>query len=485
MAVNAFLRQFPNSNPQPLLPLNKLHSSDTMPGVRSSLASNAHSPTNMASMTEERQDTLTSFSRQEIHLQKTLQDLLDAQSEGLQSGLGMPPNEDDTSTGGPDTPAPGSYNGSSQRAKGVIPVRQSTRKKIGLRSARRGISRAMNDLAALKIREEEVMEAQLADTEEDLVVVQGLTNKKKGLEEQILNIENEETGQNIEQLKQEEQALDAEIKALENTLWEMKSRQRHLLGQIESLDNSMQSKLSSYKAALTLAEKEATAFLARPKVVTSIAQGVSESLWVLPVPRRTLEMASEYFYEERERLRQRSHDIEVERNALQEGVVMWEDVVAEITAVEQTLQEEMQRLPADQPSKRSVENGSMDGMQIVLRRLEGAKLRIESQLTLAEERRWKLLVCCIGAELEAILAGYEMLQNVAGASQSSGMAKGTNIDRERANDEGRLIDEIGPDLSNASKTQVIAGGCPRIMDRSEDEDDEPGPELLISHMEDE
>ena len=477
------MRRLSNNNQQSLLPLNMPHYSDETPGASNMLPSNAHRLSHMASMSKERNDTLVGFKRQEIYLQKTLQNLLDAQSEGLQSGLGMSPEEDGVSSAAGGTPTLDSIDGGSERAKGVVPARQSKNKRIGLRSARRGISRAMNDLAALKTQEEEVMEAQLADTEEDLIVVQGLTSKKRALEQQVSNIENEEVSRNIGKLQQEERTLDAEIKATENKLWEMKSRQRHLLGHIESLDNSIQSKLSSYKAALTLAEKEARAFLARPKV-SSLITG-SQSLWALPVPRRTLEMASEQFYEEREKIRQRSVDIEVEKNALEEGLLMWEDVVADVTAVEKTLREEMQQLSIHQSSRTAENSGTMDGTQTILRRMESAKSHIESQLTIAEERKWKLLVCCIGAELEAILEGYEILQNVVGTSQSPNMVDRTNVDRDRPNCESQSTDGMRADPPSTSKPQETLAKPPRVMDRSEDEDDEPGPELLISHMEDE
>lgn len=477
------MRRF-SSNPNPLLPLNMSHYSDAALHVDNSSTPKAYSPSNMASVSEDRYDTLIGFDRQERYLQKTLQDLLDAQSEGLQSGLGKTTGEEDVSSAGGDTPKSGSFDGGSKRTKGVVPVRQTTRKKIGLWSARGGISRAINDLATLKSREWQIMEAQLAETEEDLMEVRGLTSKKEGLEQQVLNVENEEAGRNIEQFKQEEKALDVEIKETENKLWEMRARQRQLLGQIEGLDNSVQSKLSSYKAALTLAEKEAKAFLARPQRYSSILQGGSESLWALPVPRRTLEMARDHFYEERERLKQQSTSIEIETTALEEGAVMWEDIVAEVTAVEKTLREEMKRLPTQQSSKTAEKHGAVDGMHNILKRMESAKSYIESQLVIAEERKWNLLMCCVGAELEAIIEGYEILLGVLSASQTSNTAEKDKAVSGRAPGEGQLFDEIEAGSSSTPKPQGTSAGPSRFLDRSEDEDDEPGPELLISHMED-
>jgi len=484
MAVNAFIRRISNSNQQPLLPLNTSYS-DAAPRVDNNLAPKARSQSRMASLSEDCHDTLVGLARQESYLQKILQSLLAAQSEGLLSGLGISTVGDEASSAGGETPTSASSNGDFKRMKGVIPVRQNTIKKIGLQGARRGIARALNDLAALKSREGKVMEAQLAETEEDLSVAQRLASKKKGLEHQVHNIENEEASRQVEEFKREEKSLDAEIKVIESKLWEMKARQRHLLGQLEGLDNSIQSKLSSYKAALTLAEKEAKAFLARPKGNSSNSQGGSESIWALPVQRRTLEMANEHFYEEREELNQWSMDIRFEKSALEEGAVMWEDVVSKVTAVEEILREEMQRLPAHQVPKLASENDAADGVRNILKRMESAKSHIESQMTIAEERKWKLLVCCIGAELEAIIEGYEVLQNALNASRISDTVEKDDEGSTGAHGNGHLLDEVLKGPQDTPKPQDKSTESPQFLDRSEDEDDEPGPELLISHMEDE
>lgn len=483
MAVNAFIRRFSSTNQQPLLPLNMSHYSDAASRDDNNLAPKAHSQSNMGSMSEDCNDALVGFTRQESYLQRTLQSLLDAQSDGLLSGLGISTGGDEAASAGGNTPTSGSLNGDFRRTKGGIPIRQNRTKKIGLRGARRGISRAMNDLAALKSREGEVIETQLAETEEDLSVVEGLASKKKGLEQQVHSIENEEASRQVEEFKREEEALDAEIKATESKLWEMKARQRHLLGQLEGLDNNIQSKLSSFKAALTLAEKESKAFLARSKVNPSSPQRGDESLWALPAQRRTMEMATEHFYEEREKLNQWSMGIKIEKRALEEGAIMWEDVVSEVTAVEKILREEMQRLPAPQAPIRADKNDSANGVQKILKRMESAKSRIESQLAVAEERKWKLLVCCIGAELEAIIEGYKVLQNALDASQIPDAEEKGVGGTIMPHGDGHLIDEIVTGPHNTPKPHDKPTGS--FLDGSEDEDDEPGPELLISHMEDE
>ena len=476
-----------NSNQQPLLPLNMSHYSDAVTHVAYSKESNAPNQSSMTSMSTDYQDTLIGLTRQEVYLQKTLQNLLDAQSQGLLSGLGLSIDNNELSPFRADTSRSGSVDGNFKGTKAAIPARQTTNKKVGLRGARRGIFRAINDLGALKSREGQVMEAQLAEVEDYSTAVQGLASKQKGLEQQVQNIKSEGASQKVEQLKEQETALDVEIKKLENQLWEMKARQRHLLGQIKGLDNSVQSKLSSYKAALLMAEKEGRAFLARPKMHSSGFRGEGErdSLWKLPVERRTLEMAAEHFNEERETLKQRSMDIEVEKKALEEGLVMWDDVVSEVTALEKTLREEMQWLAVDQTSKEGEKDGAVGSMHTILKRMESTKSHIGSQLKLADERNWKLLVCCIGAEFEAVNEGYEVLRDALRASQNSDTAERDTADTQRGRGDRHFINELIPRSPNMLKPHDAPPDPSRFLDKSEDEDDEPGPELLISHMEDE
>ena len=485
MVSTAFMRRFSNTNQPSLLPLSNMsHSSGTAPRAGDLHASDRYNQPHDTKLSREHQDVLVVFTRQEAYLQKTLQNLLDAQSQGLLAGLGLPPESGGFSSYRAGTPRSASEDNDSKQIMGVAPVRQSVKRKIGLCGARRGISRAVIDLAALKAQEGQVIEGQLADIEEDLMVVQGLASKQTGLEHRIQSIENEDPCRKVKQFKHEEARLDIEIKAMETNLWEMKARQRRLLGQIEGLENTVQSKLSSYKAALMMAEKEATAFLARPKVHGDSFQGAGESLWALPIERRTLGMADEHFNMERERLKQRAMDIDVEKIALEEGLMVWESVVTEVIALEKVLREEMQRLAADSVSNKAEKIGAVRGMEIVLERMKNTKIHIEGQLKIAENRNWKLLVCCIGAEYEAINEGYEVLQTALGTSQNTTIAGGSDANPSSPQDD-RFNDAVILHPPEINKPHNVPTGASRSLDRSEDEDDEPGPELLISHMEDE
>lgn len=432
-------------------------------------------------------DALLALSRQEAHLQSTLQTLLDAQSEGLLAGLtGGPPQDEASSTGSrtPTTTDRGDPSLHQSKPRSIIPVRQPARRKIGLRGARRGIARAIADLASLKSEEGQVLDNEIAERQGILSTVSAFERKSTGLREQIEGIQAEDSSQRVEHLQAEEKALGNSIHDLETQLYEMKARHRHLLREIDGLNNTVQSKLSSYESALALAEKDIKSFLARPPVETT--SKVTTGVWALPRERRTLEMAKEHYTEEQQTLRTRIEAVQAEGSALEDGGAVWEGVVQEVNAVEKSLRDEMQRMSSSSSLVDTGENENettTKGMKAILQTMENAKTRLKFNLDIAESNNWKLLVCCIGAELEALVEGQAVLEGALGASTAGGKAHSEATDSSRnegaapAAAEGALIDDSAP----ASSPRIGSSEPPRGgLDRSEDEDEGPGPEFLVS-----
>jgi len=412
-------------------------------------------------------DALLSLTRQEHHLQSHLQTLLDAQSSGLLAGLGM---KNEGTTGSTTTPSsPASI---PRRPKSVAPTRQPSSKSISLRGARRGISHAIDDLAALKSQQRELLEAKLENRGQDLEVVENLTRKQEGLQEAIEHIEAAPTTSRITSLRSEEQVLGAEIAEMETKLYQMKARHRHLMREISGLDNSVQAKLSSYRESLNLAEKEARLFLSQPPAHDGGLGEKEEGFWALPVERRTLEMAGDDLRGGRVELRKRWRAVEGERVALEEGKELWSEVCVIVGEVEKRLTEEMKVM-------RDGDEGGGEGMRRVLAVMVKAAGQIEEKLNVAEEKNWRLLVCCIGAELEAIMEGERVLQaaceEVGGNELSHGMdTKDIRSETNGLNgSETSRRSDNGVRLTQPSRDSLV---------RSEDEDDEPGPDLLISHQ---
>ena len=427
-------------------------------------------------------NALIAISRQEAHLQSTLQHFIDAQSDGLLAGLASRPPQGETSSTGSSTPTTThSSPGGPGKPRSIIPVRQPPKRKVGLKAARRGIARAISDLASLKVEEGRIIEIELSERAQVLSTVQQFEAKMGGLKEHINRIKSEDKPRKVEELKGEERALSQEIQELETRLWEMKAKHRQLLQEIEGLDNSVQSKLSSYQSALVLAEKESRTFIERPPIKGSMSTSIP-GLWSLPVERRTLQMVRDQYADEQDLLRKRFDDVETERVALADGSNIWHDVVDEVTGVEVLLREEMREMREMQaPLVRENGNGdAIGGMRKILNHMSKARSRIASKLGISETRDWKLLICCIGAELEAMNEGQSVLQRALEAAERSGSEEYVSKDGDTPVMGARSVSpfEISARLEELGKHDQAE---PRgISDRSEDEDDGPGPDLLIS-----
>ena len=358
-------------------------------------------------------------------------------------------------------------------------MRQPAKRKLGLKGARRGIARAIVDLATLKVEEGRILEGELLQRAKALDTTQRFEAKTVGLKKRIENIESEDTTCQVEGRKGEEKALDHEIRELETRLWEMKAKHRHLLREIEGLENSVQSKLSSYQSALALAEKDSRRFLERPPIQGN-RTATTAGLWALPAERRTLQMAREQYTEEQDVLRRRFNDVETERGALEDGSSVWNEVVEEVDGVEKLLREEMQGMKA--PLVQENGNGNALGrMRKILDHMSKAKSRIESKLEVSEARDWKLLVCCIGAELEAMIEGQSVLQGALEIAEQSEGAEYVNEDGSAPVTSTNALSpvELSARLEGLGEQSLVEPGG--TSEKSEDEDDGPGPDLLISN----
>lgn len=420
-------RIFPPSSP--LLPQHDRRrsrsSSSTTPAPASSSRSPSASqssilrPAPLSASVAYHSDPLLPLKRAAKSLQRTIQSLLDAQSEGLLAGLTSKNAQDDISSNGSLTPTPTMSITTTMRTSTTIPIRQPPQKKISLRGARRGLSRSMHDFAALKQEEEEILQTQVQERESALQTVESYIAKREGIQSEITSISSESGAQSAGHLRADADELDIQIRELENRLFEMKARHRHLIDQAQQLENSVQSKLSSYNASLELLDKDVRQFLARPPIIqpssgmaNSSVNGDlgADSFYALTPQRRTLRMASEHWRLEQQSLTRRKNAVEREKTALQSGGKLWRGVITEIQSFEGDLKAQMQKLSS--PSISQLERD--EGMRSVLGGMDKTMGVLEERLQEAEEKDWKLLICCIGAELEACREGREMLVDASG-----------------------------------------------------------------------
>lgn len=479
----------------------------------------------MPHLSSKHQDPYLVLSREEEHLQKNLQKLIDAQSEGLLAGFAGASDHDERdnlSSTGSRTPTtsissigtPWGLNQSSSHYASsspiTIPIRQPARRKIGLHGARRGITRAISSLAHLKSSQATLLSSELDEKSSDLFTVQSLSAKQSNLAEQIRAIEQrKDASGRISEMKKEKKVLDEEIRELKDRLWQMKARQDKLLGDIQGLENRVESQLSSYKAALELAKKEARSLLRRaPRATATITANVviggqyrkstEEGIWSLPPDRRTLPMAEEHFLEEQQTLRKLIEAAKFEQTECEEGAQVWEDVVRSVSAVETMLRTEMQRnthsstppprppllhheIQPDDTNNESTESSPEAKMKKFHGEIHRSIHFLESKLGLARQRGWKLLDVCISAEVEAMREGEQVLTDALNPAPSSPYSSKRADDDVMDRDEGEEISlissrRIDDDLIDADERER---GSPISSRRVDDDlmDGDEGEEI--------
>ncbi|KAF2254555.1 hypothetical protein BU26DRAFT_514440 [Trematosphaeria pertusa] len=419
-------------------------------------------------------DDLLALQRRARHLEQQLQELLDAQADGLMSGLaGNDPAADDLVSNGSTTPTVSSIRGTDRSAENDDYTHGlRTKKKVGLNAARRGIFRRIQQLASVKAEELDLLDEDLKDLQNIVQKTDAWSQKRSRLEKKIKDIEGENGGTRAQSLQTEASKLEQEIRQKEEELWALKARHRRVLNELADTENSVEAKLSTYKASLSILDKEVAHFLVRPPDANHVPLSPSPFLQ-LPAKRRTLEMAHDYWHDEQTRLREKCEEVDFDRAALDEGAVLWNNVVKKVVDFEASLQNHMQqagRSNSPDPSR-------------LLEKMDATVSYLEDSLELASSRSWNLLVCAIGAELEAFKQGKEMLEEALG-SKRKGKEKVTDklVDTESTHAESEE-DEVSRSTIRIGRSSPpkpsVSPPKPKFFDT---DDEDPDPELMISHQ---
>jgi hypothetical protein len=450
------------------LPLyNSSPSSRIPPPVTASVLWNA--PKTSLSPPPRVPDDLLALQRRARHLEQQLQELLDAQSDGLMGGLVRSDNApDDLMSNGSTTPTVSSVRSSDRDTENGTAAHKPRRRKIGLHAARTGISKRVRQLAGVRAEELDLLDEDLRELQATVEKTDAWTQKRTRLEKKITDIEGEDAGAKTQILQTEASQLEQEIRQKEEELWALKRRHRRVVDELADTKNSVEARLSSYKASLALLDREISDFLARPTNVNHVPLSTTPFL-TLPVKRRTLEMARDYWQDEYTRLAEKCEELDTDRSALDEGALLWNDVVSKVADYELSLQSFMQ-----QAGRSSAPNSSQ-----LIEQIDTTISYLEEKLELATRRNWNLLVCAIGAELEAFVQGKSVLEEALGVKRK-GKEKASNT----------LLDYIDGDLEQKEEMSVSAIRIvrspqkpslpkPKLFDT---DDEDPDPELMISHQ---
>jgi hypothetical protein len=416
-------------------------------------------------------DNLLALQRRAKHLEQQLQELLDAQADGLTSGPGANNStSDDLVSNGSITPTVSSVRGTGESTESEDHT-QGTQKKVGLNAARKGISRRIQQLARVKAEELDLLDDNMNDLLAIVEKTDTWTHKRSRLEKKIKDIENESPASKVQDLQAEKSRLEQEIRQKEEELWALKTRYRRVQNELADTENSVEAKLSSYKASLSIMDKDIASFLKHPPTTNHVPLSTAPFL-SLPAKRRTLEMAHEYWTDEQARLAEKCEEVDINRAALDEGAILWNEVVKKVVDFETNLQIHMQAMqrPNSNPTK-------------LLEEMDATIAYLEEKAELASSRSWTLLVCAIGAEFEAFKQGKDLLHEALGINRKG---------KERAIEKLVDTESAHPEIEDeeASRSAIRIGRSPppktsvpppkpKFFDT---DDEDPDPELMISHQ---
>ncbi|PWW80098.1 hypothetical protein C7212DRAFT_349589 [Tuber magnatum] len=264
----------------------------------------------------------------------------------------------------------------------------------------------MRELAEIKGKEEKVYASEVAERETLVKDMRSLGDDASLLEKEIHKIEDGEEGREAQALREAKSEVEREMQELRIRLSKLEDHHAALKYKLEELESTVSSKTSSYQSSLVTVKQRTSNFLAThrfPSPATAIES------WTL----------------EREALLAKKDQAKVEGEALLEGMVLWDETLSLVYSFEDKL-----GLLISGRRGGDINRDIMQG-------LEGVIEALEQKLESAENRGWKLLVCCIGAELEAFKEAKEVMKRSLGITSVSSTKTSKLASMESGKDEGK------------------------------------------------
>ncbi|KAI5289842.1 hypothetical protein KEM54_003094 [Ascosphaera aggregata] len=343
-------------------------------------------------------DSFIFLRRQEKEIEKELQLFLDIQSAGLHAQI---------SGSVPDDASPFASTSSSMTFEPsrtrhgttgfIMPVRQPESRRLGLNGARKGVLRGIERLLMVKEEERHVIDIEIGKRDDALADIDSLISRRRKLEESMLNVSLEQRQSCLSQLVDEKQTLEEQIHRLKAKLMNMEARHQRLTEEIAERQSSADSRMSSYKASMSLLESESRSFLRYLPFPPTLVKKDLPPFYALNPARRTLEMARDQWGREKSILRKRQTKVDDEIDALHEGGSLWQETMVMIYAFEGQLRNDV---ASSEPQR--TRPALLSELHEIIRKLENA-------LHLAELKHWNLLICCIGAELATFQEAQKLM----------------------------------------------------------------------------
>lgn len=268
--------------------------------------------------------------------------------------------------------------------------------------------------------------------------------------------------------------LEDEIRRREEELAALKAQLRRIRDELSGSETAVEAEVASYKEDLRMLDRNVTDFLLFLPYFEHVPF-TSKYLQELPAKRRTLHIAQQFWEDELESLISRCNDAKKHHAALTEGVKVWHEVVEKITGLELFLVDALME--------------SMDPSTL-MGELADVMSFVEQKYDYAVSKNWKLLITAIGAELEALRMGEDVVQgmidnhgeeetiDVKRKNKGKGKESAVSLDQGEARSNRKK--STGPSPSSLESTRsphMTATRQTPIHDN-----DDPDPELLISHQ---
>ncbi|KAK1981625.1 hypothetical protein LZ30DRAFT_592318 [Colletotrichum cereale] len=451
--------------------------------------------------------------QRERSLQKEVQRLLDMQATGLVSGSeSLEANTEGPETwsdSGSSTPTGTFYSTATSKSRmmtsldppvratprgDIIPVRQPKASGAqGLRAARNGLRRVLAALTGLKAEENEYIDSSLSQRKNALVYLDKLDTRRTSISAELHSLaddEEEPLAKELRGLGEQHESLGQEIRLLEERLVGMRNRQRWLERKMEDVRNRREAGLSGYRGALKEVEGEVASLLRRPpiepldpEVVEAVTRSESGStsnaddicggadfFRMIPA-RRTLAMAKDWWESETDLLLKRKVQVAKDRDALDQGTELWQETTKLVTSFEADLRQSLSGGGSTANKGKQTQQANHKGVEALLPRMGTVILELEEHMRTAERNSWNLLICAIGAELEAFREAESLLR--ASILQSQAAPQVVDVEEPWPNNDG-----VPQRSTQADPSETCTAGS-----HQEESDNEVPPDLLVSRLE--
>lgn len=357
------------------------------------------------------------------------------------------------------------------------PISASPPKPKNLRSIRKQITKSMQQLASVKAEEVNFLTNGNLELQDAISQASHWSKERTRLRNLIQDTESHLRNFNDDHhrtLYEKASNLEDEIRRREEELAALKAQLRRIRDELSGSETAVEAEVASYKEDLRMLDRNVTDFLLFLPYFEHVPF-TSKYLQELPAKRRTLHIAQQFWEDELESLISRCNDAKKHHAALTEGVKVWHEVVEKITGLELFLVDALME--------------SMDPSTL-MGELADVMSFVEQKYDYAVSKNWKLLITAIGAELEALRMGEDVVQgmidnhgeeetiDVKRKNKGKGKESAVSLDQGEARSNRKK--STGPSPSSLESTRsphMTATRQTPIHDN-----DDPDPELLISHQ---